>query len=560
MKSSSLADIFRRLGQGSRGSVQNGNSLDELDRYLHVSRPVENILQQKMQRVDKAGGGLVLLVGSAGDGKSHLISSLRDRGLFADFEFYNDATVSFSPDATAIDTLRQALAEFSDSKIDSTHMKMLLAINLGKLNEFIEDSKAHQLYSRLINVVRPIFYDDGIAAVTDTTRIMVVQFTNQQIYEMRQDDDSEYPVDSDFIRSILGKITVRSTANPFYRAYEDSKPVDSSQIDPVVLNYELLCIPEIQDTIVKMTIEAIIRFQLMMTPRDFLDFISRIVVCKNYAGYEPANDFFTSMLPTLMFSGGDNRILRSIYNLDPLKYSNLDHDGDLAVLFTSVRYPRNYIGEELSRLIPPEIISKINGFYDSNGKFIKQISALLFRLKHLLAYHSESASYRKFLSLYHGFINNDSQSMKYIYQLAGRCIVRHYGSYLRRHNDNLVPLNIQGSDYKLFARVYKKYGTPVMQYSGPNEFYPYITLRWKVGPEADDVSLRLDYDLLDYLLDLDNGMLNVNYENDKSLEFNRFIRQLTKHSNQAEEVVIIGNADRGQEHTLSSQFDSLTLN
>lgn len=559
MKSSPLIDIFKNLSQGSKNSVQNGESLSVLDRYLHVKRSVEDILYQKMQDIENAGGGIVLLVGSAGDGKSHLISCLKDKRLFSDFIFYNDATVSYSPNVTAIETLKQALSAYTDYCIGNTTRKMLLAINLGKLNEFIEDTDVQNNYGQLIHVVKPIFDDDSISSVKDSNKIKVVQFTNQQIYEMQKDDNSEYPVDSSFIRQILVKITAKSSENPFFKAYIDSKPLDGKQIDPVVLNYELLCIPALQNSIVHMTIEAIIRFQLMMTPRDFLDFISRIIVCKNYAEFTPANDFFNSLLPTLMFSGGDNRILRTIYNLDPLKYSNKGHDDDLAVLFTSIRYPHEYIGQEFRKIVPQEIINYINQFYDNNGKYVKQISALLFRLKHLLSYHSESTSYKKFLKLYRGFINKDSKCYSYIYRLTGRSIVRHYGSYLHKQKEELVPLNIQGSDYKLFAKVHIKPDEPTVQYTNQNEFFPYITLKWKVGD--DRINLRMDYELLDYLLDLDNGMLNVNYENDKSLEFNRFIRQLISHSNQGEEVVIIGDDNKEQEHTLSRQFDdTLTLN
>ena len=69
MKDSPLVKIFRELGQGAKGSVQDGDALGTIDKYLHVKRPVDDILLQKMHEIDVAGGGLVLLAGSAGDGK-----------------------------------------------------------------------------------------------------------------------------------------------------------------------------------------------------------------------------------------------------------------------------------------------------------------------------------------------------------------------------------------------------------------------------------------------------------------------------------------------------------
>ena len=53
-------------------------------------------------------------------------------------------------------------------------------------------------------------------------------------------------------------------------------------------------------------------------------------------------------------------------------------------------------------------------------------------------------------------------------------------------------------------------------------------------------------------------MLNINYENDKSLEFNRFIRQLIKYSNCEEEVYILD--DNNNEHLLSAQIGSIIYN
>ncbi len=85
---------------------------------------------------------LVLLCGSAGDGKSHLISYLKNsdpEGLLADYEPYNDATESSEPTLTSIDTLSEKLAPFNDDNyLLNDGKKMIVAINLGTLNNFIE--------------------------------------------------------------------------------------------------------------------------------------------------------------------------------------------------------------------------------------------------------------------------------------------------------------------------------------------------------------------------------------------------------------------------------------
>lgn len=553
MKDSPLVEIFQKLGQGAKGSVQNGRSLGELDKYLHVKRPVDDLLRQKMQEIENAGGGLVLLTGSAGDGKSHLISCLKSEGIFTDFIFYNDATESYSPSDTATQTLKLALSEFQDCNIASTSRKMVLAINLGKLNEFIEDNAVIESYGQLIKVVSSIFNDDDAGDGNNSDRIKVVQFTNQQIYEIRKDSDEEYPVNSHFLSSILKKITNRSEDNPFYKAYKMAKSQSGETIDPAVLNYELLSIPMVQNTIVKMCIEAIIRFQLMLTPRDFLDFVYRIVVYDDYRNFTVAHDFFKALLPTLIYSYGDNRILQSLYYLDPLKYSSSDHDKDLALLFTAINFPEQYFSQEDYGALPQAIVKNVNAFYGNGEKNVTDLSEFLLRLKHLMHYHSESAAYKEFLKLYCECINNDTTAYLQAYSLVNQSIIRHYGSYYEK--DNLVPLNIQGSKFRLFAHVHINMEKPDVPYRSENVFYPYLLLKWTVHGKNETITLRLDYDLYGYLKDLGNGMLNVNYENDTNMEFNHFIGQLIDCSDKEKEVVILD--DENKENNISYQFGVL---
>lgn len=97
------------------------------------------------------------------------------------------------------------------------------------------------------------------------------------------------------------------------------------------------------------------------------------------------------MLPTLIYSNGDNRILQNLYLLDPLKYSSNGHDNDLALLFTAAKIPDDYFNEADLSAMPEKMIDKANQFYSNGEKNITDLSEFLLRLKHLMHYHSESA-------------------------------------------------------------------------------------------------------------------------------------------------------------------------
>ena len=85
---------LKTLCHGSQEAVQSGINFSELDKYLHVDRPIDKEVCGHMDEILQEGGGILLLVGSAGDGKSHMISYLRSKEKYRDFQFYNDGTES----------------------------------------------------------------------------------------------------------------------------------------------------------------------------------------------------------------------------------------------------------------------------------------------------------------------------------------------------------------------------------------------------------------------------------------------------------------------------------
>ena len=52
MAATRLKEAFLHLSQHSVDSVQNGKSFTEWDDYMHVDRPIENKLYEKMDEID----------------------------------------------------------------------------------------------------------------------------------------------------------------------------------------------------------------------------------------------------------------------------------------------------------------------------------------------------------------------------------------------------------------------------------------------------------------------------------------------------------------------------
>lgn len=556
MATSRLKEAFLHLSQHSVDSVQNGKAFTDWDEYMHVDRPIESKLMENMDAIDNEGGGIVLLVGSAGDGKSHLISRIKQMSDWGDGSFYNDATASSSPKKTAIDTLKEALVEYKDENLYKTSKKLVLAINLGKLNALIYDEEFKRDYEEIVNSTLPIFDDDDTTPPVNTERVKVIMFTDEQVFEFYADSSSDIPVASDFLSKIMEKVVTDAIDNPFYAAYTADIASGISPKDPIILNYELLRIPDVRNTIVQAIIEAIVRHKLIITPREFLDFLYSIIVYPHYDEYKEKKEFFEALLPSLLYCGCENMIQRAISKLDPLKQSSTEHDKQLSILFTSYSIPPTYLTEQQTSELPTELLKRTNEFYANNGRDIERTTKFVFRLKHLLSYHTESEVYKSYLALLKGIFNKDVHKMKEIYDVVAKAIPRHYGSYYEK--SNMVPLNIQGGCYRLFGSLQLK-PEPVKSIhskSYKNEFLMRFDMSWKFP--HNPVSLRMDFQLYSYLYELNRGKLALSYENEKDLTFSRFVRRLVEKCNCEQEITVV-RSNTGVLELSESSFGDIQL-
>lgn len=559
MEDLKLFHIVSTLNQCSVESVQSGNGFTDIDRYLHTERPVTNELIEKMIEINNSGGGIILLVGSAGDGKSHLLSKIKDldQDNWPLDAFYNDATASCSPNKTAIDTLKEALVDFNDVNIGTTTKRKILAINLGKLNAFIDDPNIQLQYAEIASAVRPLF-EGSVNAPKETDRVKIIEFSNKQIYEFDPTLNGYDAFKSDFMNQILEKIVGETPKNPFFQAFtKDVESVEDIQKNPIIINFQLLMLPEVRKSIILYVIEAIIRFNLSITPREFLDFIHSIIIPINYAAYKEDKSFYEFLLPSLLFKGGDNAILKALSKLDPLKHSSTIHDSTLSLLFTSNSIPDDFFPTLSSTSkLPTYVITRTNQFYDNNGRDIERTTKFLFRLQHLLNYHSESETYKSFVDSLKTVFSEDISRYGELYQLVSTAIPRHYGSYVAQQDS--IPLNIQGGKYKMFANLQMSPAVPIYRYNPdrPNEFYPNYRLIWEI-PLHGNKDLVIDYSLYSYLYDLSQGKLAIAYENEKNIRFGNFVRYLASISNKSK-AVLVSNSE-GHDLTMRESFNRIQI-
>lgn len=323
-------------------SVENTASFDDFKKYLHVLRPVEEELRSLLNRVNAANKKtLILLCGSAGDGKSHLLSYLRNADsahLLDGFELYNDATESSAPLLTSIDTLAEKLAPFNDDNCHSDDgFKMILAINLGTLNNFIESEKgaafsalkkyveANEIFSAF---VRPNEYQESSV-------FQHVSFSDYQVFTLKEDG-----VGTEYLEELLSKVFRPDDANPFYKAYMENTGCTLCQKCPVRHNFEFMSSTEHQKAIIKKIIEVVIKDKAIVSTREVLNLLYDILVHPEFAynsmckAATSETKYLTKYIqcttPMLMYELDDiSPLLNAIRKHDLLKVRQADMDVDM---------------------------------------------------------------------------------------------------------------------------------------------------------------------------------------------------------------------------------------
>lgn len=554
---------LKTLCHGSQEAVQSGINFSELDKYLHVDRPIDKEVCEHMDEILQEGGGILLLVGSAGDGKSHMISYLRSKEKYRDFQFYNDGTESCSTQISAVETMKFALRDYCDETINTTSSKTVLAVNIGKLQDLVEDEEFKENYKQFHTVADAVANSDSFCP---QKRIKVVSFAHRQPFELLIDEDVEYPVKSDFMSEILKRVTQASTSNPFYNAYiETISSASNHDIHEVVAsNYQLLMQENVRETIVKLIIEAIVRFKLVLTPRDFLDFVYSILVTPKWMKYTKRNDFFTSQLPSLLFDSNGGKIQKAISKLDPLKYSSIQHDNELSQFYSSFSFKKEFLNLDLIESDLAAYYTKIlTQLYsagsvqgDKNNK--GNIAILVFRLNRLLKYESYCEPYKKFIKDLAGYYADKKNVLSCINEMVKKSVPRIYGSYIEQ--SDFVPLNIQGSKYKIFTslEIPDAKIAPLSRFDVqlPFIFDLYFNTDWSFN--SDTIRLKIDYPLYEHMYELRHGKLSSYFDGEKNLKFSNFVRTLTKFSNANNSIYIVDTENNKQK--LSNTYNQIQLN
>ncbi|MFT5299206.1 MAG: DNA phosphorothioation-dependent restriction protein DptF, partial [Colwellia sp.] len=192
-------------------------SLDDVKKYLYIQTDIEQDFLKELSSLSSNKQKIIFLCGSSGDGKSEILTKYCHK--FSNrADFHLDATHSFKPNDSAIETLDKVFQDFSEG-----NKPLVVGINIGMLGNYAEEGNHDKIKQSIKGFL------DGDISQDD---YVYLNFEKYPKFELQQSGHS-----SKFAKQLLQRIC--AVENNIIRQYFD-KELASSKIDRrLCANYEL---------------------------------------------------------------------------------------------------------------------------------------------------------------------------------------------------------------------------------------------------------------------------------------------------------------------------------
>ena len=256
--------------------------LDEVKKYLYIKTDIEQDFLKELSELSSYEQKIIFLCGSSGDGKSEILTKYSNK--FSNrADFHLDATHSFKPNDSAIQTLDKVFQDFSEG-----NKPLVVGINIGMLGNYANEGGN-------IDVVNSIksFLDGGM----HPDNHVYINFEDYPKFSLGEAGHSSL-----FAKQLLQRITAKD--NNIIRQYFDKEALATRSDKILCANYALLSIDEVQDVVIDLLFKARLIKDQFLTARALLDFVFHLI-----AG--------PSFLQNNLFDHCDNELVSKISEFDP---------------------------------------------------------------------------------------------------------------------------------------------------------------------------------------------------------------------------------------------------
>ncbi len=276
--------------------------LDTIKKYIYVETTIEKDFEKKLTALSSTDKKIIFLCGSSGDGKSEILTKFnKDYSNRADFHL--DATHSFRPSDSAIQTLDELFTKF-----ECNSKPLVVGINTGMLGNYAQEGKV-------------LSVTESIKAFLDKTPVpdnyIFLDFEDYPKFTLTENGHI-----AEFAQDFIQKITAAD--KNILRQYYDKELISSNPDKMLCANYRLLEREDVQAVIIDMLFKARLIKDQFLTARGLLDFIFQLLAGPGY-------------LFDNLFKKNDNELIDIISDFDPAMKRT--HNVDKFILSYSLQLP-----------------------------------------------------------------------------------------------------------------------------------------------------------------------------------------------------------------------------
>ncbi|MDM5237874.1 DNA phosphorothioation-dependent restriction protein DptF [Bacillus cereus] len=531
---------LKRLQDSSQEAIENANAFSQFKKYMHVERKIQTDLERiliKNKEVDSSS--LILLCGSVGDGKSHLLAYLKENKpeLLEGYEIFNDATESFSPNKNAMETLEEILQDFSDQSIGQSNKKVILAINMGVLHNFITLDHQEFTYTALNKFVDGSgLFSSSITTCYSEDHFDLISFGDYHSYEL-----TEKGPQSTFFLTLLNKIFNKEEENPFYLAYQEDVNKDIRTM--VHENYEFIQEPYVQKQIANLVIQTLVKFKLVISARAFLNFVADIIIPDKLKVIEGLTEFevLEQAVPSLMFKRKERSpILKYIHELDPVHRRSSYIDQIIIDLSTLNEWDtilnRCVTSDQGRRWLNPFIgEEKVDG--PSFIGFSETVIRITYLTNEDFSQKIEDETYHKYVKKLFDFNSGNKKEIKVFYEEIKEALFKWKGSPKKGY----IYLNKPSDKYRLAQQLNLRPSIDHLKFNQNDvleSFKASLVLAYHNGDIKNTIELDIDYQLYNLLVKVCRGYCPNKKDEEDAIKFTEFVEKIMKFGEKENELLI----------------------
>lgn len=289
LSSQSLFELLRSCKLGEAGAIVGGHiDRNQLRKELYVPTEADSVVTEFFVSEYQEDGKLLIITGSAGDGKSALLSrgfkEAKDAGIDAlsESHIHMDATAATKKTESYAGTLRRFLDEAAKSAVRGTGTRTGLAINLGLAIDFFERRGHQEDFPEVWSAIEAA----RTKRLHETDHVVVLNLGFRPIYSVQPGSLGE-----GILGELVNKFDATDPESPFHEAYTNAInncPADNEC--PLCHNATQLGDPRVRETITNLFAAKGIIENAYLNPRRLIHHLASILLPSNLEATSATHD------------------------------------------------------------------------------------------------------------------------------------------------------------------------------------------------------------------------------------------------------------------------------